>query len=113
MWLAGVLVLSAARIRPGATRSLLASDRCCHWPSSAAKLNRFGEIYLGFGLLVCVCRYHPPLARLLAVANEETCCPSQPQENSNGKLPTILIGGRFCRSPVGRRAYLPAAAPNA
>ena len=54
----------------------------------------------------------PPLARLLAVANEETCCPSQPQENSNGKLPSILIGGRFFRSPVGRRAYSPAAAPN-
>ena len=44
----------------------------------------------------------PPLARLLAVANEETCCPSQPQENSNGKLCAILVGGRFFRSPVGR-----------
>ena len=41
----------------------------------------------------------PPLARLLAVANEETCCPSQPQENSNGKLPSILIGGRFSVLP--------------
>ena len=32
MWLAGVLVLSAARIRCGDRRSLLGSDRCCHWP---------------------------------------------------------------------------------
>ena len=31
------------KIRRGATRSLLGSDRCCNWPSSAAKLTNLAK----------------------------------------------------------------------
>ena len=44
----------------------------------------------------------PPPRPLTSGCESETCCPSQPQENSNGKLCAILVGGRFFRSPVGR-----------
>ena len=44
----------------------------------------------------------PPPRPLASGCENEACCPSQPQEDANGKLCAILVGGRFSRSPVDR-----------
>ena len=68
-------------------------------PASQRRFRRLPILLVRSGFL-------PPPRPLTSGCESETCCPSQPQENSNGKLPSILIGGRFFRSPVVCQATL-------